>query len=395
MKILYHHRTGSKDGQAVHIEELIGALRRRGHDVIVVAPATTERQEFGQQSGLVSALKRHLPKAIYEAAEFSYAFVAYGRLRAAYLEHRPDVLYERSNLFQPAGLWLKRRYGLPMLLEVNAPLFAERSEFGGLALKGLARWSERAVWRHADHVLPVTQALADYVRQAGVPEERISVIPNAINPDRFSRSIDAAAAKARLDLSGKLVLGFTGFVREWHGLDRVIELLAERGAPAGLHLLVVGDGPGRETLEAQARGLGVADRLTFTGPVGRDAVADHVAAFDIALQPAVRPYASPLKLFEYMTLARPIVAPDTPNIREVLSDRESALLFDPASGEAFRRTVELLCRDAGLRQRLGAGAAQAIVDRGLTWNRNAERIEALMARLASSRADPAYAAAIA
>ncbi len=92
---------------------------------------------------------------------------------------------------------------------------------------------------------------------------------------------------------------------------------------------------------------------------------------------------------------RPIVAPDTPNIREVLSDRESALLFDPASSEAFRRTVELLCRDAGLRQRLGAGAAQAIVDRGLTWNRNAERIEALMARLASSRADPAYAAAIA
>ena len=69
MKILYHHRTGSKDGQAVHVEELISALRQRGHDVIVVAPATTERQEIGQQSGLVSALKRHLPKAIYEAAD--------------------------------------------------------------------------------------------------------------------------------------------------------------------------------------------------------------------------------------------------------------------------------------------------------------------------------------
>ena len=61
MKILYHHRTRSKDGQYVHISELIGALRRLGHEVVVVAPAAMEHAKFGDDAGLVALLKRHVP----------------------------------------------------------------------------------------------------------------------------------------------------------------------------------------------------------------------------------------------------------------------------------------------------------------------------------------------
>ena len=123
MRILYHHRTASKDGQAVHIEELTAALRKLGHDLIVVGPKATASRSFGTEGRVVPSLKRYLPRVLYELMEFSYAIVAYHRLRSAYLRHRPDVLYERSSLFMPAGVWLKRRYGIPMLLEVNAPLF--------------------------------------------------------------------------------------------------------------------------------------------------------------------------------------------------------------------------------------------------------------------------------
>jgi glycosyltransferase involved in cell wall biosynthesis len=385
VKILYHHRTRSKDGQTVHIEELVAALRRLGHDVILVGPRAIERESFGADAGAVAVLKRCLPGAVYELMEFAYAFAAYARLRKAYLEHRPDVLYERYNLFMPAGVWLKHRYKLPMLLEVNAPLVAERSRFGGLALKGLARWSERSVWRGADYVLPVTEALAAFVRDAGVPNDRIVVIPNGVNGDRFFRPFDGVAAKRRLGLKGQLVLGFTGFVRDWHGVDNVIDLIADNPTRLELHLLVVGDGPACPGLEKRARDRGVADRLTITGVIERDSVADYLAAFDVALQPAVNPYASPLKVFEYMALGLAIVAPATANICEIVTDGETALLFDPDDPASLGAAIERICRDDALRERVGAAARQAIEERGLTWENNARRIVALFERLGAGR----------
>lgn len=388
MKILYHHRIRSKDGQYVHIEELIQALRKQGHAVILVEPPAYKKASFGDDAGVIAVLKRYCPGFVYELMEFAYSFVAYRRLRQAMLAHRPDCLYERYNLFQPAGVWLKRRFKLPMLLEVNAPVFEERAKYDGIALPWLARWSERYTWRGADRVLPVTEVLARRVEAAGVNREKIVVIPNGINPDDFSGEIDNEQAKRRLGLEGRLILGFTGFVRDWHGLDKVIELIAGAGADPGWHLLLVGDGPARDALERQAAVLNVTHRLTITGVVGRDHVAAHVAAFDIALQPAVVDYASPLKLFEYMALGRPVVAPAQPNIMEILTDGKDALLFDPQDPGGLGRAVERLCRDAGLRQRLGEAARRTIQSRRLTWADNAIRVTELVAGLTEARVVP-------
>src|SRR5258708_31793052 len=122
MKILYHHRVGSRDGQAVHIEEIVTALRDLGHEVLVVGPGMTERAEFGSDSGAIATLKRLLPRSLYELLELAYGGIAFLRLWRVYRHHRPDVLYERYNLYLLAGVWLKRLTGMPMLLEVNSPL---------------------------------------------------------------------------------------------------------------------------------------------------------------------------------------------------------------------------------------------------------------------------------
>jgi glycosyltransferase involved in cell wall biosynthesis len=386
MKILYHHRIRSKDGQYVHVEEMIAALKALGHEIVIVAPTAMEKEEFGADAGMVAWMKRHLPRMLYELLEFAYAVLAYFRLRRAVREHRPDCLYERYNLFLPAGIWLKRRYHLPMLLEVNAPLYEERARYDGIALRRLARWTQHSTWRGADYVLPVTRVLGDMVAAAGVSEARIRVIPNGIDPARFSAAPDTATAKRMLGLQDKLVLGFTGFLRDWHGLDGVIDLIA-RDADAARHLLVIGDGPARATLEAQARRLGIADRLTITGIVGRDDIARHVAAFDVALQPAVVAYASPLKLFEYLALGRAIVAPAQPNIMEILSDGQNAVLFEPGNPDALAAAIERVSRDAELRQRIAAGARASIAEQGLTWHRNAERVSQLFHELLTGKAD--------
>jgi glycosyltransferase involved in cell wall biosynthesis len=382
LKILYHHRTRSKDGQYVHISELIHALRKLGHEVLVVAPPAMERAEFGSDAGVVALLKRFVPRFAYELMELAYSLLAYRRLRRAVLSFRPDCLYERYNLFLPAGVWIKRSFGLPMLLEVNAPVFEERAKYDGISLKRLAAWSQRHVWRSADFVLPVTRVLADMVAAAGVPGERIAVVPNGIDPDRFgTNSLSAEEAKSKLDLRDRLVLGFTGFVREWHGLERVVDLVADRAGGPRLHLLVVGDGPARVSLQARARERGIVDRVTVTGVIDRDQVPDYIAAFDVALQPAVVPYASPLKLFEYLAMGRAIVAPASPNIAEILTDGENAVLFDPEEADGMLRAIDRICGDVELRRRVADGARATIAQKKLTWDNNARRIVELFGRL--------------
>ena len=380
MKILYHHRIRSKDGQAVHLEELIGALRAEGHEVAIAGPESFARASFGHDPKLLGAMKKLMPKALYELLELGYNFPAYRRLHRAWRQHKPDMLYERSNLYLLAGVWLKKRTGVPMLLEVNAPLARERGAYGGLGLPRLARRLEHWVWRHADFVLPVTDVLADEIRAAGVPLERIVVIPNAIDPERFMQQPDVEAAKAALGLPGRLVIGFTGFMRDWHGLDAVVTWMAGPDAPREMHLLLVGDGPALPGLQAQAAQLKLTDRITFAGLVDREAVAEMVAAFDIALQPKSVEYASPLKLFEYMALGKAIVAPDQRNIREVLTHDVSGLLFDPARPQSMTMAIARLAADEDLRGRLGAEARRTIDVRGHTWRENARRVVALARR---------------
>lgn len=389
MRILYHHRTASKDGQAVHIEEMIEALRSLGHEVRIVAPAVggDAQGRMGGGVGWVHRLKAVLPRALYELMELGYSALAYRQLLAAAREFRPDVIYERYNLFLLAGVMARRKLGLPLLLEVNAPLVHEREQHsGGLSLQRLARWAEGVAWRGADAVLPVTAVLAGHVRERGVPAERIHVLPNGINRAHFAAAPDGLAAKQALGLQGRLVLGFTGFVREWHGVDRIIDWMATADAPEQAHLLMVGDGPVRQALEAQAARLGLSQRVGFTGVVHREAVPAHVAAFDIALQPAVTPYASPLKLIEYLALGKAVVAPATPNLMELLTHEDNALLFDEQQAGGLEAALTRLCRDAALRERLGQGSAATIDRLGLTWVGNARRAVALAESLGAARA---------
>ena len=377
MRILFHHRIASRDGQAVHIEELIAALRRQGHETILVGPPSFMSTGFGGSNPLVDRIKRSFPGALYELSEIGYNAKAFLRLRAAVRAHRPDIIYERFSLFLLAGLWMHRLSGIPMLLEVNSPLYEERTKNDGLRLRHLGRWAQRLLWNHVDHILPVTHVMARIVTDYGVRPSSITVIPNGIDPERFPANTDVGSAKAALGLPPRLILGFTGFIRGWNAVHRLIDFVALHYARFDLHVLVVGDGPARNSLQEYAGERGVADRLTIAGVVQRDHVARYVAAFDIAVLPGLTSYSSPLKLFEYLQLGRAIVAPDTENICEVLTHGRDALLFDPAEEGALEKALLRLCADATLRAELGCSARQTISSKSLTWSSNAKRVVAV------------------
>jgi len=374
LRILYLHRTRAGDGQSVHIDELIEALRQEGHSVEVVGPKRIDAMKSGVERAL-------LPPALYELAELGFSLVEFFRLAAAARRFKPQLIYQRANLHMLSAVWLSRLLRLPLFVEVNAPLAEERKRFANLFWPRLANWSETALWRSATKVLPVTQVLADSVVASGVPSSRIVVVANGVDTARFAAA-DRMAAKKALGLEGKLLLGFVGYARPWHGLEQVVDLLAADAKLADAHLMVIGDGPALAPLMARAERLGVAGRLHLAGILGRDQIAGRAAAFDIALQPEVTPYASPLKLFEYMALGHAIVAPDMANIREVLSQEIDALLFRPGDPAAFAATVARLAGDAVLRERLGKAARANIARNERTWRGNARHVAALAGSLA-------------
>jgi len=383
VKILYHHRTLSKDGQNVHIEELIAAFRRAGHQVMVVGPAAHKDAAFGSDGGFLSRLRASLPRSVAELLELGYSFLAFWKLWGAYRAFKPDALYERYNLFMLAGAWLRAITGLPFIVEINAPLVLERSREPGLSLKWFARLCERYVWRRADLALPVTEVLSRQVQAGGVPATKIRVMPNGIDLRHFAAGHSGAKVRARYGFENKIVIGFTGFIREWHGLPAVIEVMKQLRDGYDIGFLVVGEGPGREGLEQAAREHSLA--VAVTGVVAREDIPDHVAAFDIALQPRATEYASPLKVFEYMGLARAIIAPAQRNIREILTDHTDALLFAPDDVDSFSQVLKQLIEDADLRTRLGKAAAATIHARDFTWDGNARRTTAAIAELTAHK----------
>ncbi|HKJ87113.1 MAG TPA: glycosyltransferase family 4 protein, partial [Gammaproteobacteria bacterium] len=330
MRILYHHRTRAEDAQGVHIEALCRAFERLGHEVRLVGLAVPAGQGGGNAGARnnTSLFGLTMPHWLYEVLALGYNLPAFFVLTWQMLRFRPELVYERYALFNVAGRWAAAVFRVPFVLEVNAPLSEEMKEHGGLVLQGLARRVENRLCATADRTVVVSAAMREVFTRRGLPEERFLVVPNAVDRDRFHPGVSGDGVRKELGLGDHLVVGFVGWIRPWHGVDDLLEAfgrLAERRTDAAL--LLVGDGPAVPALRARSVELGLEDRVIFTGPVDRERVPEYVAAMDVAVQPNVTAYASPIKLFEYLATGRPVIAPDKPNITEVISEGREGLLF--------------------------------------------------------------------
>jgi len=268
--------------------------------------------------------------------------------------------------------------GLPLMLEVNSPMVMELSRTRGLSFPRLAARVEGGIFRRATRVCVVTAVLGEILVELGVEPERLLVTPNGVHLDLYARP-DPAAARAALGLpeaSGP-VLGFTGYYRPWHRLDLVVEALADP-ALGDAHLVLVGEGPAEEELRAVAARAGVEQRVHFAGPRPHSQIPGLLPAFDVGLVPAINAYASPLKLHEYMAAGLACVAPDQPNLREVLTHEQDALLVTPGDADALRAALARLVQDEALRGRLGSAARRAVEEQDLTWRGNARRVVAAL-----------------
>jgi glycosyltransferase involved in cell wall biosynthesis len=384
-------------GASIHVRALTDAFSSLGHSVTLVTPRPGPSDGPRPQARLIevpapaqpadaSAAERE--RAARAAAE---SLVQIGKQLLA--EERFDLIYERYSLWSEAGAQLAAETRLPYVVEVNAPLRVEAARYRSLADPDLAARIEARIVAAASALVVVSEPLRAYLLEQGASPQKVHVIPNAVDENRFHPAVDGNAMRARLGLADKFVVGFVGTTRPWHDLETLIAAMArltsatsslpelQGGHPGPYHLLLVGEISDSVRATITAHGLG--DSVTIAGPVPNSEIPGWLAAMDVAISP--HPglsdfYFSPLKLFEYLACGKAVVAANVAPLTEVVTDGIHALLYAPGDEADLASRIESLARDPALRASLGFHGARHILLHH-TWKQNARATLEVVANL--------------
>lgn len=386
LRILYHHRTQGRGAEAVHISSIVHALQDMGHSVTVLSPPGIDplnpanttpvdkaKVSTGGMQTVWKLVSKHLPNFLFELGEMFYNVPAGRRVRAALASDKYDLVYERYAFYLVAGARAARAAGVPFVLEAN-----EVSGIANRARKqsypGLCRRFEKHLFDRCAGIHTVSSYLKNMILAQGVPGPKVHVVPNAFNVAKVRGIVRDEALAARLGISGKRVLGFAGWFDRWDRLDFFIEVFAQvRASHPGVALMLIGDGPVLADARRAVAERGVAADVVFTGAVPRAEVLGYLNLLDIAVLPHSNDFGSPVVMFEFMALRKPVVAPRLAPIEDVHRDGETAMLFKPLDVAQCRAAIERLLDDPALASAV-AGRAYAQLTEVHTWQRNAELI---------------------
>lgn len=378
MRILYHHRTLGDGAEGIHIKEMVNAFRKLGHTVKVIGPVANESQVAdSHQQSRFSLLKKWIRGPVYECFELAYNLVVYINIFKEIKIFHPDFIYDRYMTFNYGVVAAGLRSKIPVFLEVNSPLAYERANEPDekLYFKQLSLFLEKKTCSHAFKTIVVSSPLKRHLQIIGVPADQVLVMPNGVNPEKFKPMKKSQTLMRDLGISeDNLVIGFTGILRPWHGIDMLVDAfcILYKSCPESL-LLLVGDGTIRSQIVKRARQMGCENALRITGRVSHKEVKAHVSIFDIAVSPKTTFYASPMKIPEYMAMAKPVVAPDTGNIRDLIDNGKTGLLFKEGDTNALGHALLDLARDKSKRISLGETGLSEINGR-LNWVHIAQSI---------------------
>ena len=276
------------------------------------------------------------------------------RLRELLPQIRPDMLHAHSpSLNGEAAIRAGREFGIPVVYEIrafweDAAVDHGTSREGGLRYR-LTRALETSVVRRADAVTTICEGLRGDLIARGVPEDKITVIPNAVDIERFPLLERRNPVLEReLGLEGKAVLGFIGSFYAYEGLPLLVRAMpAILRAQPDTQLLLVGGGPQEVELRALVAELGLEGEVIFTGRVPHDEVSAYYSLVDVFAYPRLSmrltDLVTPLKPLEAMAQGRLVLASDVGGHRELIDDGRTGVLFPAGSVEGLASAaLELL-----------------------------------------------------
>jgi PEP-CTERM/exosortase A-associated glycosyltransferase len=266
------------------------------------------------------------------------------RLDQVVTEMHPDLIHAHSPVLNALpSLWVGRRRRLPVVYEMRAS-WEDAAVDHGTTVEGSLRYRasralESIALRYADQVTTICEGLRADIAVRGIPSERITVIPNAVDVNLFQfGAAPDAQLRSSLGLDGATVIGFAGSFYGYEGLDLLLEA-ARQMLPRRpqLRVLLVGGGPQESNLKAQAAAAGMQDHVIFTGRVPHAEVQRYYDLIDVLAYPRLpirlTELVTPLKPLEAMAQGRMLVASDVGGHRELIRHGETGFLF--RAGDAF------------------------------------------------------------
>lgn len=362
------HLTSSKHGASDPGPEEVDGLRfyrtRCGDGLLARLPGLNQWE-------VVRTLQRRLPEVI-EA-------------------ERPDLLHAHSPALNGvAAVRVGRRLGLPVVYECRAFWEDAAADHGTSREWGpryrLSRALETWVFRNADAVTCICEGLRTDILARGIPAEKVTVIPNAVDLQQFAFGVPRDEALAReLGLEGATVLGFLGSFYAYEGLALAVQALpAILVQHPEVRLLLVGGGPQEQALRGLAADLGLTDKVLFTGRVPHSQVARYYGLVDILLYPRLpmrlTDLVTPLKPLEAMAQGKLVLASDVGGHLELIRHGETGRLFSAGSEEALAgAVVGMLARRAEWDAQRAAG--RRFVEEERSWPVSVGRYQAVYGAL--------------
>ena len=385
---------------APFIEEIAAGVVARGHAVTLLLPFHPELRRDGEVRGVRLRPFRYAPHPALNIWGYAQSLLSDTQIKRRTLLAAPFAL-AASGCAVARELAAARRAGRPYdlvqahwVLPNGPPAALAAAAYGTPLVVSLhgsdiylaeRHWSMACIAAGAFRAAAAVTACSGDLRarglRLGARPATSSVIPYGVNPRQFRPNPAArAAVRAELGLAdgAPLVLGLGRLVAK-KGFGVLLEAwpMVLRACPAAT-LVIVGYGDLREPLERQAAQLGLGERVRFAGQLERERAAAYLAAADLFTLPIVRDGVDglPNVLLEAMGAGRAVVASRVAGVPDVVDDGVHGLLVPERDPAALAAAIQRLLADPALAARLGA-AARARVERELTWERAAERFEAV------------------
>jgi glycosyltransferase involved in cell wall biosynthesis len=372
----------SPGGAMSHMHGFLGGLKAQNGRCEIYAASSFSDSPF--PSALIQAQPRH--SIFWEANMLSYNWSFAREVRETLRFRKVRALYQRHGRFVLAGFLLSRMLRVPLILEFNGFEEWVARYWDPSRFITWLRLCEAASLASAALIVVVSDALRDELVGKGVEADRILVNPNAVNPHRFQPGGGGRERREQLGIEREdVVVTFIGSFSYWHGVSVLEKAIAQllqvqnTGSSPRLRFLLIGDGPLCAEIRNHLQQFENARQVIFTGIIPHAEVVSYLDASDIFLSPHVpmpdgRPFfGSPTKLFEYMSMAKAIIASDLDQIGSVLRHKENAWLVTPGDANELAAAIELLAADHLTRARLGSQARADVLARH-TWALNAQQV---------------------
>lgn len=227
----------------------------------------------------------------------------------------------------------------------------------------------KKVFKTARYVFPISNPLKDrLINFYKIPGEKITVIPNGVNTEIFTPTIDGTKIKEKLGLSDHIIIGHMGSLKEWIRLDMLFETFKNlKKDYDDIKLVIVG---GQETeigkWKKLSKKLEIGDNIVFTGLVPYKEIPRYIASFDIAVsifsKSLFTDVVSPLKVIEYMSMGKAVVADDLSGTREFIKNNENGILFVPEDTKSLENAVRTILDDEYLKRKLEINARRTALN---------------------------------